>query len=450
MKLTHRHIGIMAVACLAVAALAANAFGLSPDATMGLLMLANAPVALPELKTLIEAQAKAWEDFKSTNETRLKELEAKGAASGDIQAKQALTEKELNKLSAEIADMMKKMNRPGATTKDGKQMTPEQAEHKHAFGTFLREGKEAGLAELERKAMNTGSDPDGGYLVGTEMDAEIDRVVSAEVAMRRLATVRTIGKGSYKKWVKTSGMTAVAVGEQEDSVEGNSPKYAEMEFEAHRAYVEPWVSNDMLEDSEYDLEADLTDEAGIAFAEFEGNNFINGNGVKRPRGILQYTNVANASYAWGKVGYVVTGQSGAFASSNPGDNLVGLQHALKSRYRNGAVFLMNDTTLSTVRQMKDGSGAFYLWNPDPLAGFGGRLLGSPVEIDDYMPAAGPNSLSVAFGNFRRAYTIVDRRGIAVIRDNVTKKGTTKFHFSKRVGGGIHNFEALKLLKFGTS
>lgn len=406
---------------------------------------------MSEIKTLVEAQTKAWEDFKSANDARLKAIESKGYAPADLEAKVGTINADVSKLSAEIADVIKKMQRPGGQSADGKtQLSADQVEHQKAFGTWLREGKDAGLAELERKAMNTGSDPDGGYLVGTEMDTAIDRVVETDVAMRRLATVRTIGKGSYKKFVKTSGMSAAAIGEQEDSAESTGPRYAEIELEPHRSYVEPWVSNDMLEDSEYDLEADLADEAGIAFAEYEGNCFINGSGVKRPRGILQYTVVANASYAWGKVGYVASGGAGAFASSNPGDALITLQHALKSRYRNGAVFIMADATLATVRQMKDGSGAFYLWNPNPLAGFGGQLLGAPVEIDDYMPVVASNSYSVAFGNFRRGYTIVDRRGVAVIRDNVTKKGTTKFHFSKRTGGGITQFEAIKLLKMASS
>jgi HK97 family phage major capsid protein len=405
---------------------------------------------MSEIKTLVEAQTKAWEDFKSANDARLKAIETKGYAPGDLVVKVDAINTDLNKLSGEIGDILKKMQRPGASGSGGeKNLTPEQVEHKQAFGTFLREGKAEGLSALERKAMNTGSDPDGGYLVGVEMDSAIDRVVTTDVAMRRLATVRTIGKGSYKKFVKTSGMTAAAIGEQEDSAESTAPKYAEIEIEAHRAYVEPWSSNDMLEDSEYDLEADLADEAGIAFAEFEGNCFINGSGVKRPRGILQYTTVANASYAWGKVGFVVTGAAAAFAASNPGDALISLQHALRSRYRNGAAWLMNDTTLSVVRQMKDGSGAFYLWNPNPLAGFGGQLLGATVEIDDNMPSLGANAFPVAFGNWKRAYTIVDRRGIAVIRDNVTKKGVTKFHFSKRVGGAITQFEAVKLLKCST-
>jgi HK97 family phage major capsid protein len=100
--------------------------------------------------------------------------------------------------------------------------------------------------------------------------------------------------------------------------------------------------------------------------------------------------------------------------------------------------------------MRRSAGSYYLWQPDPLVGFGGRLLGSPVEIDDNMPAIASNSYSVAFGNFMRGYMIVDRTGTTLIRDNITAKGTTKFNFRRRFGGGVYNFEAIKLMKFATS
>ena len=134
----------------------------------------------------------------------------------------------------------------------------------------------------------------------------------------------------------------------------------------------------------------------------------------------------------------------------PADKLVDLQHSLKQSYRSGAVWVMSDSTLGTARQMKDGSGSYYLWQPDPTAPFGGRFLGSPVEVDDNMPAIAANSLSVAYGNFRRGYLIANRSGITLIRDNVTAKGTTKFNFRRRVGGGVYNFEAIKLMKFAAS
>jgi HK97 family phage major capsid protein len=232
--------------------------------------------------------------------------------------------------------------------------------------------------------------------------------------------------------------------------ETTNPKYSLIEIEAFEAEVEPWVYNSQLEDSIVDLEADLMMEAGIGFAEGAGLEFITGEGVGGARGITAYTNVANASYSWGNVGYIATGKSAAFASVAPGDRVISLQHALRSQYRSGAVFLMNDATLSTVRQVKDQSGQYYLWNPDPTAGFGGRLLGSPVEIDDNMPNVAAGAYSVAYGNFERGYAIVQRTGTTLIRDNITAKGTTKYNFRRRFGGGITQFEAIKLLRFATS
>jgi HK97 family phage major capsid protein len=144
--------------------------------------------------------------------------------------------------------------------------------------------------------------------------------------------------------------------------------------------------------------------------------------------------------------FQITG-AGAFAASNPADKIIDLQHALKAQYRPGAAWVTSDSVLAKVRQMKDGTGAFYLWQPDPLSGFGGRLLGNPVEIDDNMPALGAASYSLAFGNFRQAYVVVNRSGTVVIRDNITSKGKTKFNFRRRFGGGVQNFEALKLMQF---
>ena len=298
--------------------------------------------------------------------------------------------------------------------------------------------------------MNAGFGPDGGFLVLPEMDREILRVVGVTSAIGRLARQVTIGTDTYKKVAKTSGMTARRVGPGATGGETTNPKYAELEFTAHTAEAEPWVFNETLQDAIIDLEMDLANEASIAFAELAGSEFATGSGVGSARGITAYDTVANASYSWGKIGYVVTGNSGAFASSNPGDDLIDLQHSLKAQYRPGAAFVMADATLASVRQMKDGTGAFYLWQPDPLAGFGGRLLGSPVEIDDNMPVAAADSLSIAYGNFAQGYVVVNRSGTVVIRDNVTAKGKTKFNFRRRFGGGVQNFEAIKLLKFGTS
>lgn len=461
MKLLNRKSALLAFS-LAVIVAVGSVFGLLTGhmlppadfmASAGLGLIAIGNVDIGDLKTLLQKQGETFEEFKRANDSRLAEIEKKGHASADSIAQvaklnDALTEvgKQIKSSQDRMDDMEKKTNRPGA----GKEEDPKLAAHKNGLLRYFRKGDIENLGETERKALTAQSDPDGGYLVTAEMDKEIDRVASAEVALRSLATVRTIGGPSYKKLVKTRGVSGGWQGESEEGGETNAPQWAEIEVPAHRVEAEPWIPNDLLEDADYDLEADMFAEAGITFGELEGTAFISGSGVKRPRGILTYTNVANASYAWGKLGYIASGNAGAWAASNPADALISIQHALKQRYRPGANFLMNDPTLATVRQMKDGSGAFYLWQPDNTAGFGGRLLGSPVAIDDNMPDIAANSLSIAFGNFKRGYTIVDRRGIAVIRDNVTKKGTTKFNFSRRVGGGVVNFEAIKLLKFAAS
>ena len=440
---------LMLAAILVFAAATAMGYPLiSPDvlAGMALLPMVTGEISLVEIKTLIEKQGQTWDEFKSLNDARIKTLEAKGYAPADTVEKVDKVNTELTKLSAEIAELMKKANRPNVDD-DKSGMTDDDRAYKTGMGEYLRKGKTAGLEELELKANSSGSDPDGGFLVTKELDTAIDRFAGVESALRRLATVRTVGASAYKKLMKTRGLAGGWVGETEAATETTTAQWAEIEIVPARAYAEPRIFNDMLEDSSYDLESDLSMEAGITFAELEGAGFITGTGVKSPRGINSYTNVANSSFAHGKVGFIGTGTSGAFAASSPSDALIQLQHALKSQYRNGAVFLMPDTVLATVRQMKDASGAFYLWQPDSTAGFGGRLLGSPVEIDDNMPVVAANSFSVAYANFARAYTIVDRRGISVIRDNVTVKGTTIFHFSKRVGGGITNFEAIKLLRF---
>ena len=408
--------------------------------------------SLIEIKDLVEKQGVAWEEFKTANDARLEALESKGFAPEDLVGKVDTINADMSKIAQDLDEVVKKANRPAPA--DGKsELTDEQIEHKAALVTYLRSGQDVGLHDLETKALISNSDPDGGYLVDDEMDTAIDRVAGTISGIRSVSNVRTIGTSTYSKLVKTRGISGGWLEEDGTSSEdagGDNLQFSRIEIKAEKVYAEPWTSNEMLEDALYDLEADLLQEAGITFGETEGSAFAVGNGVGKPRGIAAYDTVANASYAWGSVGYIASGAAGAFATSAPSDQLIDLQHALKAQYRPGAVFVTADATLATMRQMKDGSGAYYLWQPDTASGFGGRFLGSPVVIDDNLAVVAANSLSVAYGNFQRAYTIVDRRGIAVIRDNVTKKGVTKFHFSRRTGGGITNFEAIKLLKMAAS
>ncbi len=450
MKLTRKTFTVAFVAVLAVMAIA-TLLGhpiISPEVLAG---LGVAPMAFSgeislELKTALDKQAEAWGEFTRKNDELLK-AKAEGKAVADLQAAVDKINTDLTKQTTDLMEIAKKANRPVMKDAKGQEMTEDQVAYKAAFNRFLRKGDENGLSDLQRKAYNAASGPDGGFLVLPEMDGEIIRVVGVVSAIGRLARNVTIGTDTFKKVAKTSGFAARRVGPGATGGETTNPKYAELEFTAHTAEAEPWVFNETLEDTIIDLEMDLANEASIAFAELAGSEFATGTGVGSARGITAYDTVANSSYSWGKLGYVKSGASGDFASTNPGDAIIDLQHALKAQYRPGAAFVMGDATLAKVRQMKDGSGNFYLWQPDPLAGFGGRLLGSPVEIDDNMPTLAGNSLSMAYGNFAQGYVVVNRSGTVVIRDNITAKGKTKFNFRRRFGGGVQNFEAIKLMKF---
>ncbi|MEP7240428.1 MAG: phage major capsid protein, partial [Devosia sp.] len=184
-------------------------------------------------------------------------------------------------------------------------------------------------------------------------------------------------------------------------------------------------------------------------AQQEGTAFVTGNGTNKPKGFLASTMVAETSWAWGKLGYVKTGVSGAFAASDQSDILVDLVYALKAGYRQNATWVMNRKTQAAVRKLKDDSGN-YIWQPAATADGKATLMGFPLVEAEDMPDIGADSLSIAFGDFRRGYLVVDRMGVNVLRDPYSAKPYVLFYTTKRVGGGVQNFDAIKLLKFGTA
>jgi HK97 family phage major capsid protein len=403
-----------------------------------------------EIKSLLEQQGKAFEEFKKANDERLKAIESKGYAPADVEEKVNKINSTITDLGKQLEEVAKKANRPPAGDGGG---DPVKAEHQKGVVDYIRKGEEGSLRDLEKKAMVVGADPSGGYLVGHEMEAGIDKLLMADVAMMGLSTVRTIGAASYKKRVRTSGAGYGWVGETESPSETTTPGYSMLEFTPGTIYAEPQVSQDMLEDSEFDVAAELNDAIAQGFEEGLGAAFITGNGIKKPFGFLSYSTVANASWAWGKLGYIATGSDGAFKTAsqtvNPADDLINLIHTLKPGLRNGASFLMADTTLAAVRKFKDYDGA-YIWQPSLQLGVPSLLLGHPVATDDNMPAVGSGTIPIAFGDFKRGYVVVQRRGITILRDPYTAKPFTKFYTTKRVGGGVQNFEAIKLLKLAAS
>ena len=209
----------------------------------------------------------------------------------------------------------------------------------------------------------------------------------------------------------------------------------------------PAATSSLFDDSAVNIDEWLAEEVRLAFAEQEGTAFVTGDGTNKPKGFLAYTKVDNASWTWGDIGFVKTGIDAAFPASDPGDALIDLMYAVKSGYRANAHFVMNRATQSVVRKLKDGDGT-YLWQPAATPGDAPILMGFPVAESEDMPDIASNSYSIAFGDFSRGYLIVDRVGIRVLRDPYSAKPYVLFYTTKRVGGGVQDFEAIKLLKFG--
>lgn len=427
-----------------------------------------------EIKKILETQGQAWEEFKRTNDERLAKMD-KGEAVADLEAKLAKMNDALTETGNALKDVAAKAGRPSrgidsdereakslarfnacakaSAVERGAPFAPVSMEtyqqYKAAVSTYIRRGND-GLTAEQVKAINVGTGAQGGFLVGEEMEAGIDRVVARYSPMRQIARVISIGAASYKKLVKTSGNSGGTRGnERTSATEGTSANWSEIEFRPGTYLSDQRITSESLEDSVQDVEGDLMEEIGIEFAEMEGQDFVTGDGVNGPRGFQSYSMVANSSYAWGSVGYIVTGGASSFAASNPSDALIDLQHALKRQYRGNAAWTMNDATLGAIRKFKDGQG-LYLWAPSGLQmGAVGQLLGHPVVTDDFMPDLGSNTYPVAFGDFMRAYYVIDRKGIAVLRDPYTAHPYVKFVARRRVGGGIANFEAVKCLKCST-
>jgi HK97 family phage major capsid protein len=256
-----------------------------------------------------------------------------------------------------------------------------------------------------------------------------------------------VSSNVYKKPFATSGFATGWVGETEARPETATPTLAELEYPVMEIYAMPAATQTLLDDAAVDIDKWIAGEVEMAFAEQETAAFVKGDGVKKPRGFLDYPAVAESAWAWGSLGYVATGVSGDFAAANKSDVLVDLVYALKAGYRQNAHFVMNRKTQAAIRKLKDADG-HYLWAPPATADGRASIMNFPVvEVED-MPDIGANTRAIAFGDFSRGYLIVDRVGVRVLRDPYSHKPYVLFYTTKRVGGGVQDFDAIKLVKFG--
>lgn len=331
---------------------------------------------------------------------------------------------------------------PGASL-----LTPEIAD---SLGVYARTGD---VTRIQASA-SIGIDPDGGLLMPPEISREIERLVRDRSVMRRLARVRPAKTSPLVLPVDKRGTSSGWVGESEARPETASPDLGSTEVHLREIYAAPRITQQLLDlTPNLDAAAWLTESIAEEFADRQGEAFVGGDGVKRPRGLLTHPTslLGDATRPWGTLQHVATGNASGFAAASatvsPADALVDLVHSLRAGYRQGAAWLMNSATAAVIRKFKDADGRF-VWSPSLQEGQPPLLLGFPVWEDEGMPDVAADALPVAFANWKRGYTIADWSGTGprILRDPFTAKPWVVFYGTSYVGGGVVNFEAIKLLK----
>ncbi len=412
----------------------------------------TSPTIAPEIKSYAGDVGDAFDEFKGTfeqfrdaNDERLAQIEKRMSA--DV-----VTTDKVERINAAVAEqkrqfdnLLLKTKRPALAS--DKFTSIAQMEHKAGFAAYVRSGDESNLRQLEEKAMSYGSDPDGGYLVPDETASEIGRRLALISPIRSIAGVRQVSASIYKKPFAQTGPAVGWVSETAPRPETNSPVLAELQFPTMELYAMPAATPTLLEDAAVDIDQWIADEVETAFAEQEGAAFVNGDGINKPKGFLAETTVDESVWTWGNLGHVPTGVDGAFPVADASDVLIDTIYALKAGYRQNAHWVMNRKTQAEIRKLKDVDGN-YLWQAPASAGMSASLMGFPLIEAEDMPDIASNALAIAFGDFRRGYLIVDRTGVRVLRDPYSAKPYVLFYTTKRVGGGVQDYDAIKLLKFG--
>lgn len=371
----------------------------------------------------------------------------------DFSTWKAKQDDRFSELSKNMDELGMKANRPNMGGSAGNHNSAETKAMTGAVKALLAGQQEkANSLFHEAKAMSAGSDPDGGYVVHDLISSGMTKVMAEISPVYRLARrVPMPTGGAFEEPIDRQSAAANWVSELEARDDTATPQLGLLSIPLHEICAMPKVSQKLIDVASLDVLQWLTGKVGDAFAVKESDAFHTGNGVGKPRGILTYTTAAtsDASRTWGELEHVPTGAAGAFHTTKA-DCLIDLVGTLKPQYRNGSVWLMNRKTLATIRKIKEATSDQYIWQPGLLAGQPDTLLGYPVFMDEDMPDIAANSLSVAFGNIAKAYTIVERPGAKFLTDPYTDKPNVRLFAYRRVGGGLNNSEALKLLKFAAA
>jgi HK97 family phage major capsid protein len=427
-----------------------------------------------EIKSAIDRLAEAHEAYKETNDKRLAALE-KGdkSTAADLAAKLEKIDGDVSKF-AKLKEQLEReheFNRERIEMLEARASNPKKTavdllkdEYSETFKGWIRaKGQDASLeakmqqlgkkAAAEHKDVTIGSPSGGGYAVPEEIGRQIEAMELKFSPVRGLVKVVQTGSSDYKELVSTRGSSSGWVGEAGSRSATDTSLLREVVPTHGELYAYPQVSEWALDDVFFNVEQWLTDEVAAEFAYQEGAAVISGNGSSKPTGMLNTTPVLTADFASplraaAAYQYIACDTDDDDSPAAPGirgDALIDVVYTLNSAYRAGASWIMNSLTTGSVRKLKTSDGQ-YLWAPGLVAGQPNSLLGYPVNTWEQMPDVGLAAFPVGFGDWRRAYLLVDRVGLRITRDNVTNPGFVRFYVRRREGGIVLNNDAAKFLR----
>lgn len=398
---------------------------------------------MTEITQIVEQINKSVHDMRQDIDSKMASM-AQGKAVSELESKINKQNDDIDSLLTKFAEI-NKQNLLMASQKEGV-LTPEQLNQKHAFSGLLR-GK---TGDIDVKALSSLTNPDGGFLVPRDTSGRLVRKIQLYSPVRQYASAQAISGDALTGIIDNQTFGSGWVGQAASRPTTTNAQLGQWKIDCAEMYANPATTQTLLDDAEIDVEGWIIARLAEEFGRLESDAFINGDGVGKPKGLLSYTlaTTTDASRAWGTVQKVKTGVNGGFAATpNGGDALINLMTALHPKYWGMAKFFMNRYTLGEVRKLKDSDGN-YIWQPDFSAGVMGTVLGQAVDSSfDHMPSITTGSKSIIFGDLASAYQIVDKVGIRVLRDAYTNKPYVQFYSTKRVGGGVVNSEAYKVLTF---
>ncbi len=394
---------------------------------------------MDEIKKLIEAQNRDFEEFKRVHNESLK--------NGDALLKEhvARIDNALSDMEEKVAAAENSANRGGGGGLSESDIA--KSEHKDAFlNQFSRKGIEDGLHELAIRAdLSVGTDSEGGYTIPEELDRDILRLARDLSPMRQYCTVRTIGGSAYKKLVNLGGTASGWVGEKAERPKTDSDAFTVLTPTFGEVYANPAATQNMLDDAFFDVESEIYLSMANDFTDQENAAFVTGNGTNKPIGLLAGTlsTSDDSTRTFGQLQKIVTGVADALPT-NPFDFLQDVMDELKEAHMMNAIWMCARKTRTVLRKIKDDTGN-YMWVPAVRSGENPTLFGHEVASNGNFPLIGAGALPLAFGDFKKAYMIIDRLGTSVLRDPYTNKPFVQFYGTKRVGSMLVDSEAIKVV-----